>query len=324
MIKEILSDIFLLEIPLPGNPLKLLNSYLIKGRKRNLLIDTGFNRAECMQAQLTCLKALKIDWSDIDFFVTHFHGDHSGLVFALAHAKSRTYCSRIDADIIRTTLSSNYWGKTDSFYISHGYPVEWLAEQRNTLTNYFSGDEIKFAYVNEGDVLEYGKYHLTCINTPGHTPGHMCLYEPEEKFLLGGDLLLANISSNIAARHNVNDALGDYLRSLEKIEAMEINMIMPGHRTLIFNPRQRIIELKNHHRYRLDEVLIILRQGAMNAYQVAARMNWDISDVWERIPRFQQWFATGEAIAHLEHLVNQRLVYKDYRNTCHVYGLADR
>ncbi len=321
MIQEILPDLFLLEIPLPGNPLKVLNSYLIKGAKRHLLIDTGFNRPECLEAQINHLEYLKLNWSDIDIFITHFHGDHSGLAFTLAHAKSAVYCSKVDADIIQTTMRPDYWQKTDLFYISHGFPARWLAEQRNTLTNYFAGDEMTFDYVIEGDVLIYGKYRLTCLSTPGHTPGHMCLYEPEQKFLLGGDLLLANISSNITARYNVKDALGDYLNSLGKIDAMDIKLIIPGHRTLIYDHHQRIAELMNHHKHRLDEILTILRQKPMNAYQVASQMHWDVSGEWEQIPRFQQWFATGEVVAHLEHLANRRMVDKEHQDTCLMYRL---
>ena len=40
---EILPGIFRLPIPLPRNPLRELNAYLIRGRDRSLLIDTGFH-----------------------------------------------------------------------------------------------------------------------------------------------------------------------------------------------------------------------------------------------------------------------------------------
>lgn len=46
MIKEVMPNIFQLKIPLPGNPLKVLNSYLIKGKERSPLVDNGFNWPE--------------------------------------------------------------------------------------------------------------------------------------------------------------------------------------------------------------------------------------------------------------------------------------
>ncbi|HUT72629.1 MAG TPA: hypothetical protein VMW89_18325 [Desulfatiglandales bacterium] len=50
MIEEILPRLYKLEIPLLDSPLKVLNSYAIKGRERSLIIDTGWNREECMLA----------------------------------------------------------------------------------------------------------------------------------------------------------------------------------------------------------------------------------------------------------------------------------
>jgi glyoxylase-like metal-dependent hydrolase (beta-lactamase superfamily II) len=64
MVQEILKGIYRLEIPMPGNPLKALNSYLIKGEKKHLLIDTGFNWSECREAQLNGMASLGIEWRD--------------------------------------------------------------------------------------------------------------------------------------------------------------------------------------------------------------------------------------------------------------------
>lgn len=54
MPQEVAPNLFLLNIPLPENPLKNLNAYLIRGEKgqRSLLVDTGFRRKECRVALL--------------------------------------------------------------------------------------------------------------------------------------------------------------------------------------------------------------------------------------------------------------------------------
>jgi len=49
MIEQVLPDLFRIEIPLPNSPLRSLNSYLIKGKERFLIIDTGMNREECLR-----------------------------------------------------------------------------------------------------------------------------------------------------------------------------------------------------------------------------------------------------------------------------------
>ena len=89
IIEEVLPNLFRIEIPLPKNPLKAVNSYVIKSSERNLIIDTGFNQEECESAMQTGLRKLEIDLRKTDFFITHLHDDHIGLVPKLATDNSK-------------------------------------------------------------------------------------------------------------------------------------------------------------------------------------------------------------------------------------------
>ena len=65
----------------------------------------------------------------------------------------------------------------------------------------------------------------------------------------------------------------------------------------------RIKELYKHHEDRLKEVINILSDEEKTAYMVARDMTWEIDcKNWEDFPSPQKWFATGEAIAHLQYL----------------------
>jgi glyoxylase-like metal-dependent hydrolase (beta-lactamase superfamily II) len=151
----------------------------------------------------------------------------------------------------------------------------------------------------------------------------MCLYEPEHRFLFSGDHILAGISSNITSWNDGNDYLGLYLQSLDKIYALDIKTVLPGHRSIIKDHRQRISELKHHHRNRLQEIKGLLQKGSMTAYEVASCMHWDIPyNSWKEFPRYQRWFATGEAIAHLEHLCYLGEAAKDYHGSQVVFSLS--
>jgi hypothetical protein len=84
---------------------------------------------------------------------------------------------------------------------------------------------------------------------------------------------------------------------------LDVDLVLPGHRRLFKNLRERISELKEHHGKRAEEVLAILNRGPKHAFQVASEMSWDINyESWEQFPLTQKWFATGEAIAHLRYL----------------------
>ena len=98
-------------------------------------------------------------------------------------------------------------------------------------------------------------------------------------------------------------------------------MVLPGHRRLINDHQGRIRELKKHHRARLDEVRSILNGGsAKHAFQVASEMTWDLQcDTWDDFPIAQKWFATGEAIAHLNYLENEGLITRTHASKITLY-----
>ena len=108
MIEEILPQLYRIEIPLPRNPLKALNSYYLRGSDRNLLIDTGFNQPECRAAMDEGLSELGVSMDTTDIMITHIHGDHSGLVHYLATPKTRVFCDAYTAKAFTLNLGEQW------------------------------------------------------------------------------------------------------------------------------------------------------------------------------------------------------------------------
>ncbi len=104
--QEVAGGIYRLEVPLPGSPLKAVNSYIIKGRPRNLVIDTGMRRPECLAVLTEGMRALGVTGAGTDFFITHFHADHLGLVSELAANGSTIYLNRPDSERSSRTAGS--------------------------------------------------------------------------------------------------------------------------------------------------------------------------------------------------------------------------
>ena len=132
-----------------------------------------------------------------------------------------------------------------------------------------------------------------------------------QQVLFTADHVLFDITPNITMWPNLPNALGRYLESLTRIGTYPARLALPGHRhTADLAPR--IQALLAHHRRRAAETLaIVRREGGLNAYQVASRMTWDIrADSWADFPLNQKWFATGEALAHLEYLVEEGAVVR--------------
>ena len=112
------------------------------------------------------------------------------------------------------------------------------------------------------------------------------------------------------------------MASLEKVYELDIELVLPGHRSISRNCRERIQELKHHHEKRFDEVISILERGSKNAFRVASQMSWDILyDSWDLFPISQKWFAIGEAIAHLKYLEEKGIIRKEMRGKKRVFSL---
>ncbi len=302
MCEELLPDLFRLKIPLPDSPLKYLNSYVVKGADRSLIIDTGLNRKECLDAMQVGLRSLNLDLEAADIFITHLHADHFGLVTKLATATTQVYFSRPEKELIE---SWEGFGAMLTYAGHNGFPEDELqtALDKHPGAKYGSEWMPEMKLLEDGDEIRAGQYAFRCVATPGHTMGHICLYEPGKHILVAGDHILIDITPNIQCWSDTQNPLKHYLSSLDKVYDLKVDLTLPGHRRLIHNHQTRIEDLKRHHFERLSEVLSILKRGPLNAFRVASRMTWDIdSESWDQFPVAQKWFATGEAISHLRYL----------------------
>jgi glyoxylase-like metal-dependent hydrolase (beta-lactamase superfamily II) len=323
MTEEILPDLYRIEVPLPRNPLKSLNSYLIKAQGRSLVVDTGMNREECKREMLSGLEKLDVDLKKTDFFITHLHADHIGLVASLATDTSKIYFNQKEVSIVN---SERRWQETyEPFYRSHGFPADELerAVKGHPAQRYGMKHHVNFCALKEDDTIEIGDYSFRCIETPGHSPGHMCLYEADKKILVSGDHILFDITPNITYWLEMENALKEYLANLGKVYKLDVNLVLPGHRNIWNNHRRRIRELQVHHQTRATEALSALKSGAKTAFQVAPYLTWDIDcSSWELFPPPQKWFAVGETIAHLKYLEGEGMVREEIRGTRILFSLA--
>jgi glyoxylase-like metal-dependent hydrolase (beta-lactamase superfamily II) len=302
--EEILPGLYRINVPLPGSPLKATNSYAIRGRERSLIVDTGWNREDCMAALVTGLEECHVDSRQADFFITHMHADHAGLVSALANEQARIYFGRADAEIMRSA-TPEHWQKQINFAHDHGFPGEELerAIGSHPGRRYSPNTSLNLCVSKDGDEMNIRDYRFECIETPGHTEGHICLYERGKKILICGDHILVDITPNITLSSGQRNPLKEYLTSLDKVYDLDVELVLSGHRSVFRNHKERIRELQEHHRIRLREVTSILEKGKQNAFQVASQMTWDIGyRSWDSFPPVQKWFAFGEALAHLKYL----------------------
>jgi glyoxylase-like metal-dependent hydrolase (beta-lactamase superfamily II) len=303
---KIAEGLWQLDVPLEGNPLKNLNSYLFLG-ERNLLVDTGFRSESCRTALESQLRELHVDMDRTDIFLTHQHSDHAGLAVDLHRPGCRILVSEIDGKALEQNGTPEAWRLQYDSYIRNGFTMEEMRTlwETNPAKALAAPPYNGYEFVADGQCLHYGGRTLRAILTPGHTPGHMCLYDADNRVLLSGDHVLFHITPNITRwRGMEGDALGVYLESLEKVKNLPVDTLLPSHRQILGDLHSRVEELERHHRQRLENTYRAVEENpGSNAYEIAGKMSWSIRcRDWEDFPLNQKYFAVGEAMSHLDYL----------------------
>lgn len=300
MLTQVYANIYKNEIPLPHNPLKTINSYIILSENRNLIIDTGFNLPECKDALFQGIKELGVDLVKTDLVLTHLHPDHVGLAAALKNEGVHVYIGKVDGEW-SSRSSREDLSKRFQF-------LNKILDLGGNIINTFDKDfgaNIPFEFIplSEGDSFALGDYVFETVDIPGHSPGHIGLYERNHRLFFCGDHILDEITPNITFWGFEQDILAVYFQSLKKMYEYDIDYLFTAHRSIIRDHKRRIKELLTHHEDRLKEIIEILSQGEKTPSETASAMQWDMRYKWMDFPATQKWFASGEATSHLEHLV---------------------
>ena len=318
-------DIFQIQIPLPENPLKSLNAYAIREGEEWLVVDTGFNRPECASALTTGLADLGVCPEHTKLFLTHLHSDHAGLAEWFADRNVPIFMGAIDYEYMKRNIDGSNWTALENRFRCEGFPEEEVKRQlsENQARIYAPKKAFPVHTVRDGDLITFGPWRFRCILTPGHTPGHVCLYLEEKGILFCGDHVLFDITPNISMWDGVEDSLGDYIEGLLRMKQLPIAIAYPAHRTLKGDVKDRIDVLVNHHMDRLSELMnVLLNRPGINAYQIASRLSWSARGLpWEQFSPNQRWFAMGETLSHIDWLRIRGYIVMDQK---HSYQLTEK
>jgi len=304
---EVAKHIYQVEIPLAGNPLKAIYSYIIvdessTGEKSCHIIDTGFNTQACKETLLSSLETLGVALENCTLLITHLHSDHSGLAAELNQSGVDIFTGAVDGKMINDMTKKSYWESFENRALMMDLEKDGVGFNDHPGYKYCPKTEIKFTPLGQGDFVEMGMYQFEVIDIPGHTPGHIALFDPSKGLLISGDHILDPITPNIAFWGFEWNILDVYIKSLKKVYEMDVKLVLPSHRKLITDHKRRIDTLIEHHMERLDEVKGIIKDWT-SIRDTASQMHWSLrAKDWNDFPDPQKWFASGEAMSHLEYL----------------------
>jgi len=309
---EIIPGIYQLKIPIPFNPLEYTNIYLIKGDDGCLLVDAGVNTPEALQSVRRQLAEIRVNLTDIShIIVTHVHGDHYGLAGKLKElSRAKLALHQLEKNMIYPAYANaiDFFRQGDEWLRSNGVPANELPLPQPTPSGMqrFSPPALPDITFQGGETLSASGFNLQVVWTPGHSPGHICLYDPQRKVFFSGDHILPVITPNISLRlPSAGNPLGDFINSLNKVKTLDVRLVLPAHEQIFTNLRTRVEEIIQHHQHRNSEILDTLKTGPKTAYQVSEEITWMPEFGGVKFHNLAVWdrrMAVSETLAHLEAL----------------------
>ena len=271
------------------------------------IVDCCIHRDEA-KAQWESIFANELEGlSILRVIVTHMHPDHIGLAHWLCERWNvRLWISATDYQVARLGCMgpTGFGGdRAADYFASHGLNAPDMMEQIKERSGYFPAlvpsVPAQYRRLMDAMVLRIGGRDWRCISGYGHAPEHIALYCAELNVLIGGDMMLPRISTNVSVYEQEPEAnaLAQFLDSIDKFRALpEDTLVLPSHGKPFTGMHTRIQQLHDHHSDRLAEV--------MEACQARPCSAFDILPVMFKRPldTHQTTFAMGEAVAHLHAL----------------------
>jgi glyoxylase-like metal-dependent hydrolase (beta-lactamase superfamily II) len=266
-------------------------------------IDRPEARSQWEQVIANELQGLPI----LRVIATHMHPDHLGLAHWLCERfDARLWISSTDYHLASIgTRETSGWGgaAAAAFLASHGLTdpvaVAGVAQRASYYSGLVPALPKKYRRMQGGDMIRIGGKQWRCISGYGHAPEHISLHCEDLNLLIGGDMMLPRISTNVSVFESEpeSDPLRQFLDSIDKFRPLRADTLtLPSHGKPFRGLHERIEQLHAHHRERLDEVMRFCSQQAGNAHEMLPLLFKRTLDLHETT------FAMGESIAHLHKL----------------------
>ncbi len=312
---EILNGVHQIKTPAPENAPWYTNVYLIEGSDGHILVDSGWDSQESLWALQGGIKAANLKLRDIkQVVITHIHPDHYGLSTKIKQiCGAQVAMHRIDADFIlpRYKDFADLVKQTEELLRQNGAPAEELPQLKDASlwANKYVTPDLPEVRLEDGDTISNDSFEFEVLWTPGHSPGHVCLYERERKFILTGDHVLYDTVPRISFNPQSGDnPLGDYVSSLKKLERLKVNFILPGHGPVFNALGLRIEKILQHHEERKRAIMRTLHDGLKTAYEISQQIPWMVnggSTAFQDLGVWERRMAITETIAHLKLLMEE-------------------
>ena len=280
------------------------NIFIIPDDSGFILIDAGCGGEAGPAYLLEGLEHFGLSLPDLHTVVlSHSHPDHMGaLSWIMEEANPRVMIHHRD---LAGALNEQHLVDTFDIPLAKRRAAESPEEDKHQdfdLMEFFNafgcsmGTVAEAEVFYEGDTLDLGAYKFEIYNTPGHSPGHVSLFDREKGLLLAGDM----VGGSPAWYTPTSGGTIGYLNSLDTLKTLESNLILPSHGPVLDDPEAAILKIEKRLLDREAFVLEALAEGP--------KTFWELNAVLLRSPYLFFFPGCGITESHLIKLLAEERI----------------
>jgi len=305
------AGIHCLAIPTPFQ-VGRVNTYLIEDDPLTL-VDSGPNSGKALDALERALDAHGRRIEDLELLViTHQHVDHLGLASIVARRSGAEVAAldRLAPYLARYAEEAEADDRfAEELMLRHGIAPDVAAALRAVSRAFRAwGSAVDVTRpLAHGEALPLRDRTLHVLHRPGHSPSDTVFWDAERRILLGGDHLIAHISSNPLVTRPLPgaeagnggarpQALVSYLESLRATRAMPAELVLAGHGEPVTGHGALIDERLALHARRARKILRIVVEEPRSAHQIAQAL-------WGEAAVTQAYLTLSEVLGHVDLLI---------------------
>jgi len=320
-----------LSIPTPFQ-VGRVNCYLIEDDPLTL-VDTGPNSGKALDALEQALDVHGRSVEDLErIVITHQHPDHEGLLDVLYRRSGAEVCA---LDVLAPVLE-DHASAADADNLAaaellrrHGVAVDVVTvlQTMNKAFRGWSASAPVDRVLADGGELPFAGRTLRVWHRPGHSPSDTVFHDAERAVLIGGDHLIAHISSNPLLQRPLGGKSGDasaerprallnYMASLRETAAMDaVEVVLPGHGEPVTGAAELIAGRFEMNERRAEKISGLLDAGPRTAHELA-------HELWDTLALTQALLTLSEVLGHLDLLIDRGEVVEDAAGDLVRFALA--
>ena len=275
--ERVLPGIWRLRLPLPWPGVPHGNAWALASGEGIVLFDTGIGGKGRLRQLDLALAQAGFTLDDVQLVVcTHSHTDHYGLAAPICEEAGCELWMHPAWEHVRLLADDPAAALEQRLEVARqsGVPVAALERYREARSDTVEETGIDAIKVPDRELLpgvevvtDHGAWQVH--ETPGHAPSHVVLHQPERKLLISGDHLLGRVVLFFDHGHTP-DPIGEYLGSLDRVEPLDVDLVLPGHGRPFRDPDAKIAEARRQVEELRTKVRESLENGGKPAFAVVA------------------------------------------------------